>query len=457
MKHFFTMSALFFLAVPVLSGPIENLKPGEWYEVPNSQMNTVDPCPARNCNYSGSGGQQSVMAAWGSGAYDTKRDRLIVWGGGHVDYYGNEVYVFDLNTFQWQRLTSPSSPPAIDAPYASDGGPCARHTYNYIQYVPSIDRFCSFGGSGFSGSGNSGTDNVDCFNFTNNQWEKKGAMPGVGNHIASISAVDGTTGKVWVHGTYDNSKMAEWDPVANTWTSRGLSNASGYMDIRFTAAIDPKRAKMVAVGGGVVWVWDLTATGNTPVTAVTTTGPQDMVTTDYCGLQYDPISDLMVAWKGGSSIYTLNMDTKVWQKISPAATNTVTPTASSQAGTNGRFRYVPSKNVFVVVNATNQNVFIYRLTAGTGIEKAKGLSSGTDVLVLPNPFCSSTSIGISGALSGKECRLAIFDQQGKLVKTADIRPNSSMHWDASGLAQGVYVVKAEAGGFSAQKKLILMR
>jgi hypothetical protein len=457
MKAFLMMLPIFMLAIPVLSGPIENLKPGEWYEVPNSHMSAMDPCPARTCGYSGSGGQQSVMAAWGSGAYDTKRDRLIVWGGGHVDYHGNEVYVFDLNTLQWQRLTNPSDPAAVDAPYASDGGPCARHTYNYIQYVPSIDRFCSFGGAGFSGSGNSGTDNVDAFNFTTNQWEKKGAMPGVGNHIASISAVDGATGKVWVHGTYDNSKMAEWDPVTNTWTSRGLSNASGYMDIRFTAAIDPKREKMVAVGGGAVWVWDLLAAGNTPVTAVTTTGPQDMVTTDYCGLQYDPVSDKIVAWKGGSSVYTLDMDTKVWQKIAPVGTNTVTPTASAQAGTNGRFRYVPSKNVFVVVNSTNEDVFIYRLTAGTGIERAADRVFNAGLQVSPNPFGSATSIRAGGALSGRNCHLEIYDQLGRLIRTADLRPNTAMHWDASDLAAGVYLLKASAGNSFAQRKLMLLR
>jgi hypothetical protein len=38
------------------------------------------------------------MAAWGGGAHDTKRDRLIVWGGGHGDYGGNELYAFDVNT-----------------------------------------------------------------------------------------------------------------------------------------------------------------------------------------------------------------------------------------------------------------------------------------------------------------------------------------------------------------------
>jgi len=36
------------------------------------------------------------------------------------------------------------------------------------------------------------------------------------------------------------------------------------------------------------------------------------------------------------------------------------PTAAEDRGTFGRFRYVPSRDVFIVVNRTNENVYIYR-------------------------------------------------------------------------------------------------
>jgi hypothetical protein len=42
----------------------------------------------------------------------------------------------------------------------------------------------------------------------------------------------------------------------------------------------------------------------------------------------------------------------------------VIPTSGASAGTYGRFRYVPSKNVFVVVNDIDEDVYIYRLSAG---------------------------------------------------------------------------------------------
>jgi len=59
------------------------------------------------------------MTAWSGGAFDTTRDRLVVWGGGHADYPGNELYVFDLGTLRWQRLTDPSPTTAIGAPPAT--------------------------------------------------------------------------------------------------------------------------------------------------------------------------------------------------------------------------------------------------------------------------------------------------------------------------------------------------
>jgi hypothetical protein len=44
----------------------------------------------------------------------------------------------------------------------------------------------------------------------------------------------------------------------------------------------------------------------------------------------------------------------------------VTPTSKEPNGTYGRFRYIPSKNVFIAVNRTSENVYFYRLTSGTG-------------------------------------------------------------------------------------------
>jgi hypothetical protein len=96
-----------------------------------------------------------------------------------------------------------------------------------------------------------------------------------------------------------------------------------------------------------------------------TKGDNDIVNRGF-GFDYDPINDKFVAWRGGADVYTLDPVTLVWSKISPSASNTVIPTAANLNGTFGRFRYIPSKNAFIVVNAVNQNVYIYKLNTASG-------------------------------------------------------------------------------------------
>ncbi len=138
-------------AASVAAG-LDDLAAGHWYEVPNSRMSSVDPCPARNCSYSGSSGQDSVIRSWGGGAYDSQRDRLIVWGGGHSNYAGNELYAFDVNSETWLRLTQPSTSIQQDVSHYSDGKPSSRHTYGDLQYDPNNDWFVSLNAGSTYGS-----------------------------------------------------------------------------------------------------------------------------------------------------------------------------------------------------------------------------------------------------------------------------------------------------------------
>lgn len=64
------------------------LKRNTWCEIPNTHLLDASP---KNLPVG-----RSIIAAWSGGAFDTKRDRLIVWGGGHGDYNGNEITGFDI-------------------------------------------------------------------------------------------------------------------------------------------------------------------------------------------------------------------------------------------------------------------------------------------------------------------------------------------------------------------------
>ncbi len=335
------------------SSPLDSLNAGEWYEVPNSKLEAVKPNPLPP------GSVSAVMDAWSGGAYDDKRDRLIVWGGGHGDYSGNEVYVFDVRQLKWTRVNDPS--PDVggieSSGYYPDGGPRSRHTYNYIQYVPGIDRFCTFGGAGFYPSGQTGTYKTLCFNFDTRQWEKM--SEGFGANIGKLSGVD-AAGHVWVHGAGGNPPFSEWDPVADRWTSHSVYGV-GWLDYYLTASVGQKN--FLALGGGKMLLWDLAHPTLQPLD-LTSSGDNAIVAKNCPGLDYDPVSGKFIAWSGGSDVYALDLSKRAWSKITPAATNKIIPTAAQNNGTFGRFRYIKSRNLFIAVNRTNENVFFYKLSAG---------------------------------------------------------------------------------------------
>jgi len=78
----------------------------------------------------------------------------------------------------------------------------------------------------------------------------------------------------------------------------------------------------------------------------------------------------------------------------------------------------------------------------------------------PNPFNPSTTIGFQ-LPEAQDVLLQVFDMLGREVATlANGRMAAgsySVRWDATGLASGMYVYRLQAGGFTATKKLMLVR
>ena len=90
--------------------------------------------------------------AWSGGIADTLRNRMIIWGGGHQNYSGNEVFSLNLNTNPpaFTLLTEPSffNPNNQVCPDANaDGTPVSRETYDGLVYLPTVDRMFSFAGA----------------------------------------------------------------------------------------------------------------------------------------------------------------------------------------------------------------------------------------------------------------------------------------------------------------------
>lgn len=276
--------ALSLVCIPWLASAqaLDNLAPGEWYEAPNSHIadHMPDPLPP---NWSGPG---ALIGSWNSGAYDSIRDRLIVWGGGHNDYGGNEVYVFDVETMAWSRIwgPSPNIPEAGNDPCNEtypDGNPASRHTYDAIEFLPSVDRFWSQGGSLFCGNGN-GTAATWLFDFGALEWTQAADFSSTYYEtLGAVSAYDPVTGNVFEQAT---RMFGEYDPIANTWTERGVEDAGVWSD-KWTAALDPIRRVFVGVGQGTFLRWDLSSWA---LDYPTSTGGDAVINANAPGFEYDP-------------------------------------------------------------------------------------------------------------------------------------------------------------------------
>jgi hypothetical protein len=189
--------------------------------------------------------------------------------------------------------------------------------------------------------------------------------------IGSISAHDSLTGKLWHHGCLSHEgSLVAYDHITDTWSG---PYGQHYVEYYATAAIDPARHIMVATGGSKndkVLVWDLNHPGSPKEPR--TTGPRTLESAQAPGFVYDPAIGKFVGWAGGPSVYVLDPASWEWRRIDPASDNAVVPSAPNESGTYGRFRYIPSKNAFILVNRTDENVYLYRLA-----DLASELSSTT--------------------------------------------------------------------------------
>ena len=332
---------------------IDALQPGEWYEIPQSEMRRVD--WAKDNSPQSRGNQAGILGSSG-GAYDTTRDRLIVWGGGGSNTR-NELHAFDLNTATWLRVTDPSPwPPggegnALNLVTHPDGAPVSRHSYDYLEYLPPpVDRFYVGGGA----VGNGLVDpNSYLFDFDTNTWSFGPTLDATGFGSHTGLAPDGT---IWQHGAGGSASLLEHIDVT-AGTSVNHVPFGSFYELGSTSVVDPIGNQLVAVGRSETRVWDL-GNPDSVSTVLPTTGDTDMEARIGPGLVYHAATDLLISWKGGMDVFALDLDTQTWTRLVGAGTVDPGPAAE---GVFGRWRYVPSKDIFITVLSVDGSVFVYRL------------------------------------------------------------------------------------------------
>lgn len=308
------------------------------------------------------GEPRKIISAWGSMAWDSNRSQLIIWGGGHGNYAGNDVYRFDARTLQWERASLPSR---VIAPFgdrrflAVDGAmnaPMSSHTYDNQEFLRLLDRFVTFGGASYNTGriftlddgvtptgpylwdpsragaemvGGTTGSHVNPGRFPNvigaGMWQNRDALVrnGTGAQrpgalLEGTSAVSEDDGRDVLYvsegpttgGDLFRYRINSLDhPASDSWELVGVGRSS-YAD-QGAGAFDPARRlylRTARFGGthGIV-MWDVSHPGPTNVAIRFT--PRDatsqFVISRLHGMDFDPVRDVFVLWDGGPDVWYL--------------------------------------------------------------------------------------------------------------------------------------------------------
>ncbi len=416
-----------------------------WHQLANTVMESVclgnvpngmysDPTMTTTTNYDFNCYQ---TVPWSGAVADDNHQRLIVWGGGHSDYAGNEVSALNLNgTPSWTSITSPTIP----VPYVWDGNaweglnpyfirsvdggvyqpgasPSSRHTYNNLQYVPYQNKLYSFGGA-VSNIGYLSQEawTLDLSAVTWNLLQPYSQSPGF-----PTTAYNPNTGHIIMH---DKSwTLSDFNPSTGTYS---ILTQQYHIEDGTTAAIDPVNNLFVVVGAAgttnntgypsvptsqTLQVFSL----NPPYTMTSWANPTCDLTYRSGGLAWDGNLGLMVGYPGGGNqVYLLNtnpqpvvtpfgtippqqcLDVPISTNPSPVqGVDYPQPPEGLSQGKNygiyGRFQYFPSLDTFALVNDRTMNAWTMQLTGG-GTTPNFAITESPGTVTIPEGGQGSTQI-----------------------------------------------------------------
>ena len=366
----------------VVKGFWENLPTNRWIEIADTQLISDAPDPAPP----GTGGVKSTVDGYSGAAFDTKRESLLIWGGGNSLYAGNEIYAFSVPQLKFSRLWGPSPVGAMQGDPKqgwetyNDGNPGARATYGGLAYAANADAFFSVSGALYPTGGASA--HAWQFALQAKQWT--GPIAGVNPAYGTIAEYDPVSGHVF--SASHHSVVQEYDPLTRRFVA---SHPGGPFSYVSSSTVIPKRRIMLVLGAGKLASFNfdtkkyqvLSVSGETRVVKPLVLGPYDFY---YAGFVYAEDLDLLLVWDNNGSLFSIDPNTWRIQKLNI----TGVPPGKPVNGMAGRMRYVPSKSLLVLVTNARRNVYAVKLGRPLPLAAVSAPPSGPRIVVRGKTFTS---------------------------------------------------------------------
>jgi len=156
-------------------------------------------------------GFPAITEAWNSAVYASRygvSGSMVVFGGGHNDYFGSDVHAFDLASRQWRRISTGYVSGGEQAYGAAarypdsvypDGSPLPPHTYDYVQYDPAGNDFLLCKGQTRLGPNVEAIAIPHLFNFDTLAWRRGPRHPTAILNSGGWSSWDASRRRLWMH------------------------------------------------------------------------------------------------------------------------------------------------------------------------------------------------------------------------------------------------------------------
>jgi hypothetical protein len=245
-----------------------------------------------------------IIRAWSSFAWDSNRGDLILYGGGHMNYDGNDVYRWHSGNLRWERASLPSE--MVYDPLTSfnpvdgvDFAPDSAHTFDNNIFLPIADRFLTWGGAAYNIGGPfvrrdeanpSQMRVVGPYLFDPNRADGNKVGGSTGSHVKRVAPhPEIVGGYMW-----ENRDLHKYFPTIPNLPGRHANGCTGYAseggrDVVYVAGFTGMYGNLLNL-----WRYQLTDVANPLLDQITQVGAYNVSVSGTITCGYDPVRRLFV-------------------------------------------------------------------------------------------------------------------------------------------------------------------